>query len=76
MRVRDPNVRHVIPRDGSPSYYLVNGEHGFEARLPDAQYSIETVMDIARLIESADQSARFNPFLTAATPACGTPEGR
>lgn len=76
MKDRDPDVRHVIPHDGSPSYYLISGKHGFEARLPDARYSIGTVVDIVRLIKSADQSARFDPFLTAATPACGTPEGR
>jgi hypothetical protein len=62
MRYNDPSVRLVVPQDGSPSYYLVNGEHGFEARLPDARYSIETVMDIVRLIKSADQSPQVIPF--------------
>jgi hypothetical protein len=64
-----PDVTHVVPQDGSTPYYQVNGVSGFEAKLPAACYSIETVMDLVRLIDQANHSANPHEFRITSIPA-------
>lgn len=70
MSDHNPDVTHITPSDGSTPYWLICEDDGFEAKLPACRYSIETVMDIVRLITVAKRSGVPNPIAVTPIQPC------
>lgn len=75
MRNHSPDVTHVTPEDGSKPYWLICKGGGFEAKLPAYRYSIETVMEVVRLIDRATHASGQRQFKITSIPPCRNQAG-